>query len=62
MKRPECYEFGMEFMGDPEETEIRAYVEWLEKRIEELEAAQQSVQLTAAGVESAGESSNSGGN
>ena len=30
MDRPECFEFGMEFMGDPEESEIRAYIESLE--------------------------------
>lgn len=38
MERPECYDFGMDFLGDPEETEIRIYVEWLEKRVAELEA------------------------
>lgn len=30
MNRPECFEFGMEFMGDPEESKIRAYIESLE--------------------------------
>ena len=36
MKRPECYEFGMNFMGDPEQTEIRRYVEWLENRVRRI--------------------------
>ena len=57
MKRPDCYEFGMEFMGDPEETEIRQYVEWLEKRVEELEAAQQSFAPDTATPSEAGEQS-----
>ena len=48
MERPECYEFGMEFMGDPEESIIRHYVEWLENRIRELEAAQQTVAVDVA--------------
>lgn len=34
--RPECFERGMTFMGEPEEPIIRAYVESLEKSVVEL--------------------------
>jgi hypothetical protein len=30
--RPECFGFAMSFLGDPEETEVRRYVEALEAR------------------------------
>jgi|688.fasta_scaffold773124_2 hypothetical protein len=30
--RPECFDFAMDFLGDPEETEVRRYVEALEAR------------------------------
>jgi len=30
MKRPECFEFAMDFLGDPEAAAVRAYVEQLE--------------------------------
>jgi hypothetical protein len=30
MNRPACFEFAMDFLGDPEEKEVRAYVEKLE--------------------------------
>jgi hypothetical protein len=30
--RPECFDFAMDFVGDPEETEVRRYVEALEAR------------------------------
>jgi hypothetical protein len=30
--RPECFGFAMSFLGDPEETEVRCYVEALEAR------------------------------
>lgn len=36
MDRPECFEFAMEFLGDPEETVVRKYVEDLERQIETL--------------------------
>lgn len=46
MQRPECFEFAMDFLGDPEAPEIRTYVEELEAKqytlkqlIAELEAA-----------------------
>lgn len=32
MKRPECFEFAMSLVGDPEESEIREYVRLLEKK------------------------------
>ena len=38
--RPDCYDFGMDFMGDPEETEIRAYVEALERWADAAVAAE----------------------
>lgn len=30
--RPKCFELAMDFMGDPEESEIREYIEYLEKK------------------------------
>jgi hypothetical protein len=30
LRRPECFDFGMEFMGSPESVEITAYIEKLE--------------------------------
>ena len=36
MKRPECLEFAMESLGDPEKPEVRAYVELLEAEISRL--------------------------
>ena len=30
--RPDCFEFAMSFLGDPEETELRNYIEALEAR------------------------------
>lgn len=30
-KRPQCFEFAMDFLGDPEAAEIRAYIEVLER-------------------------------
>jgi hypothetical protein len=30
--RPDCFDFAMDFVGDPEETEVRRYVEALEAR------------------------------
>jgi hypothetical protein len=36
IERPECFEFGMEFMGDPEETVIRQYVADLENRLQQV--------------------------
>lgn len=38
MKRPECFEFAMSFLGDPEAAEMRAYVEALEIGVGELRA------------------------
>jgi hypothetical protein len=32
LKRPECFDFAMDFVGDPEESIIRNYVEQLEAR------------------------------
>ena len=32
LTRPECFDFAMDFLGDPEETEVRRYVEALEAR------------------------------
>jgi hypothetical protein len=32
LTRPECFGFAMSFLGDPEETEVRRYVEALEAR------------------------------
>jgi hypothetical protein len=37
-KRPDCFEFAMDFLGDPEEKEIRAYIEHLESYISEEKA------------------------
>lgn len=37
MKRPECFEFAMDFLGEPEDAEIRGYIEGLEGKIKELE-------------------------
>ena len=37
LKRPDCFEFAMDFLSDPEEPHIRAYVEQLEARIRLLE-------------------------
>lgn len=39
MKRPDCFEFAMEFLGPPEDAELRVYIESLESRIAELEKA-----------------------
>jgi len=36
--RPDCWEFVLDFLGDPEATELDDYVTSLEKRIEELES------------------------
>jgi len=30
LTRPECFDFAMDFLGDPEGTEVRRYVEELE--------------------------------
>jgi hypothetical protein len=30
--RPVCFEFAMEFLGNPEASELRAYIESLEAR------------------------------
>ena len=35
---PECFEFAMEFLGDPEAPEIRAYIEQQNATIAELRA------------------------
>ena len=32
LTRPECFNFAMSFLGDPEETDVRRYVEALEAR------------------------------
>jgi hypothetical protein len=32
LARPKCFDFAMDFVGDPEETEVRRYVESLEAR------------------------------
>ena len=32
LTRPDCFDFAMDFVGDPEETEVRRYVEALEAR------------------------------
>lgn len=31
-QRPDCFDFAMDFLGDPEASEILAYVEELESR------------------------------
>lgn len=31
MNRPECFELAMDFLGEPEEAEIRLYIENLER-------------------------------
>lgn len=36
LKRPDCYEFAMDFLGDPEETIVRQYVELLELQLKAL--------------------------
>ncbi len=36
MNKPECFDFAMDFIGDPEDAEIREYVEGLEKENESL--------------------------
>ena len=41
MNRPKCFDFGMDFIGNPEAAEIRQYVEWLERRVVELETTKQ---------------------
>lgn len=33
LKRPDCFDFAMDFVGDPEEPKIRAYVEALESAL-----------------------------
>ena len=38
LQRPDCFEFAMDFLGDPEESVVRAYVEALEARVTALEA------------------------
>lgn len=42
LRRPECFEFAMDFLGDPEEPEVRAYVEALEKAVEDAAAAERA--------------------
>ncbi len=37
LKRPDCFEFAMDFLGNPEEPIIRAYVEQLEAKVAEIE-------------------------
>jgi hypothetical protein len=37
-KRPDCFEFAMNFLGDPEKNEIRSYIEQLENHIAEEKA------------------------
>lgn len=37
--RPACFEFAMDFLGDPEESEVRAYVERLERALEYIGVA-----------------------
>ena len=36
MERPDCFDFAMELIGDPEESEIRAYIEQLERMVNVL--------------------------
>lgn len=48
LKRPECFEFAMNFLGEPEETKIRKYVEWLEN---ELIACREATDSSASSVE-----------
>lgn len=40
MERPDCFAFGMDFLGEPESSQIQLYVEWLENRVKELEESQ----------------------
>ena len=35
--RPECFDFAMDFLGEPESKDIRSYVEHLERTRDELE-------------------------
>lgn len=37
MERPDCWDFAMDFLGDPEATEVQRYVEALEQQVEDLE-------------------------
>jgi len=37
--RPKCFEFAMDFLGNPEEPEIRAYIEQLERQLERMRKA-----------------------
>ena len=50
MKRPDCYDFAMDFLGEPEKGEIHKYIELLENRIAELESVKQTHALDAAKV------------
>ena len=43
LRRPECFEFALDFLSEPEEPVIRAYVEALEARVAALEAQPEPV-------------------
>jgi hypothetical protein len=37
MTRPDCFEFAMDFLGEPEAPLVRKYVEELEQQVADLE-------------------------
>ena len=38
VKRPECFDFAMDFLGDPEAKAVRAYVDLLERKAAQAQA------------------------
>jgi hypothetical protein len=47
LTRPECFDFAMDFVGDPEETEVRRYVEALEARVTQAQPEPGAKELIA---------------
>ena len=39
MQRPECFDFAMDFLGQPEELEIMEYIEYLEAKVNRLQGS-----------------------
>lgn len=54
MRRPECFEFAMDFLGDPEAAKLLAYIEALEARVALLTSHVCALTMTSKGYPKAG--------